>query len=260
MPILVLVCISGCGTLANGRGWGQDATLFPSAKRISKAAFNSLKDPDTWVPAAGAAVFWIGEWDEKVSDWASENALVFGSSDNAGRASDYLHATVIAGAVGSALVAPSGEDPKTWTVSKMKGLSVEAAAFWATSRATQGLKDWTRRERPNRESDESFPSMHSSHAFSFAKLGIRNIESVPMSHRERMFYAVGFRTTAGLTAWARVENQAHFPSDVLAGAALGSFLSRFIHDAFLGLDADETIRLSLEPVNKGLLYTIHIQF
>lgn len=48
---------------------GEDATLFPDGERIKKAAVHSLKDPDTWVPAAGAAVFSIGDWDKRVSQW-----------------------------------------------------------------------------------------------------------------------------------------------------------------------------------------------
>ena len=33
-------------------------------------------------------------------------------------------------------------------------------------------------------------------------------------------------------AWARVESGAHYPSDVLAGAALGNFTTLFIQEAF----------------------------
>ena len=37
---------------------------------------------------------------------------------------------------------------------------------------------------------------------------------------------------------ARVGGRKHFPSDVLFGAALGHFLTAFIHDAFLNLAED----------------------
>jgi len=38
------------------------------------------------------------------------------------------------------------------------------------------------------------------------------------------------------TGWARVEAQKHYPSDVLAGMALGNFMAAFIYDAFMGLE------------------------
>jgi len=40
---------------------------------------------------------------------------------------------------------------------------------------------------------------------------------------------------------ARVEAGAHYPADVLAGAAIGHFLSAFIYDAFIGLPEHERL-------------------
>jgi membrane-associated phospholipid phosphatase len=37
----------GCGTLANGRGWGQDATLSPGWEQVGKAALNAALEPET---------------------------------------------------------------------------------------------------------------------------------------------------------------------------------------------------------------------
>lgn len=251
---------SGCGTLPNGRGWGEDATLFPDGERVKKAAINSLKDPDTWVPAAGAAVFSIGDWDERVSEWAYEKTPVFGSEENAQKASDVLLMTTAAGAVGSALLTPSGNEPWPWAVSKLKGLAVEGGALWSTTLATQSLKRWTGRERPNGMSDMSFPSMHSAHAFGFSKLALLNLESLPLTRRERLYLAVGLRTTATLTAWARIESHMHYPRDVLAGAALGSFITRFIHDAFLGLDTNRSVEFAVAPGDRGLYYLLRFKF
>jgi hypothetical protein len=56
-----------------------------------------------------------------------------------------------------------------------------------------------------------------------------------------------FYSLAVGTAWARVEAKKHFPSDVLAGAALGSFISAFVHDAFLGLDQGTEMVVSVQP-------------
>ncbi len=52
-------------------------------------------------------------------------------------------------------------------------------------------------------------------------------------------------------AWARVEGQKHYPSDVLAGAALGHFLTAFIHDAFLNLPEGGNVDFAVFPVKGG---------
>jgi len=260
LHLLVWVSFSGCGTLPNGRGWGEDATLFSDRERIGKAALNSLKDPDTWVPAIGAAAFSIGDWDERVSEWAYEKTPIFGSEERAQKASDTLLMALSTGAFGSALLTPGGDDPWPWAVSKLKGLAVEGGALWATGLATQSLKRWTGRERPNGMSDMSFPSMHSAHAFGFSKLALRNLESLPLTRRERLYLGVGLRTTAAFTAWARIESHMHYPKDVLAGAALGSFITRFIHDAFLGLDRNRSVELAVAPGSHGLFYLLRFKF
>ena len=56
---------------------------------------------------------------------------------------------------------------------------------------------------------------------------------------------------ASATAWARVEGKKHFPSDVLAGAALGHFLTVVIHDTFIGLGDDHKFSLYLGPTQNG---------
>ncbi len=65
-----------------------------------------------------------------------------------------------------------------------------------------------------------------------------------MSGRKRFFLNTGFKALAVGTSWARVEANAHFPSDVLAGYALGHFISSFIHDAFLGLDQNDDFMIT----------------
>jgi len=44
----------------------------------------------------------------------------------------------------------------------------------------------------------------------------------------------GFISFGAGTSWARVEAGMHYPSDVLAGAALGHFIAAVVNDAFLG--------------------------
>jgi membrane-associated phospholipid phosphatase len=265
VPVLILglaafLLLSACATMENGRGWGQDATLLPSGARLRSAAVESLRDPATWIPAVGAFAFWINGYDPHASHWASEHTPLFGSQERAQRYSSLLRNVTAGGALVTSLAAPSGDDPVDWTTAKFKGLAIELAAIGATSGVTNGLKGFNWRERPNGIDEESFPSGHSSSAHAFATLGVLNLESMRLTRTQRRLGAIALRTTAGLSAWARVEAGMHYPSDVLAGAAIGSFVAGFIHRAFL--DADEQDRLSLfvEPADRGLVFGLTIRF
>ena len=50
----MILTMTGCGTLENGRGWGQDAIYPLELKRISHAAYHAFFDLQTLLPAAGA--------------------------------------------------------------------------------------------------------------------------------------------------------------------------------------------------------------
>jgi hypothetical protein len=90
ITLLMLFILNGCGTMQNGKGWGEEATISPGWDRVGKAAYNSLVSPLTWGPVAGAAVLQIGAWDKHLSNWASDKTPIFGSQTNASNWSDYL--------------------------------------------------------------------------------------------------------------------------------------------------------------------------
>jgi membrane-associated phospholipid phosphatase len=253
-PIVLLVSIvfamTGCATLQNGRGWGQDAIYPVDLKRIPRAAYSALLDPQTLIPVAGALVFTVNGYDKKVSNWATKHHPIFGSEQNARNASDFLSIPLATETVLTAFATPSGEDPKNWAYSKAKGIAVESAAWLVTEGATDLIKDATNRTRPN-GNHASLPSGHSSSAFSLATLANRNLDSIPLSEEVRVPLQVGNILLATSVAWARVEGREHYPSDVLVGAALGHFLSAFIHDAFLGLPKDKIIVIS--PLKGGAM-------
>lgn len=69
---------------------------------------------------------------------------------------------------------------------------------------------------------------------------------------------IGFTTLTVSTAWARVEAKSHFPSDVLAGMALGHFIGAFINDAFLGTESP--FFFSVEPTRKDIYCSIRWAF
>jgi hypothetical protein len=65
--------------------------------------------------------------------------------------------------------------------------------------------------------------------------------------------------TTGVS-WARVEAGSHYPSDVLAGVAMGHFIGAFINDAFLGIEKSSPIAPIIGPSQGGVLIGITIRY
>lgn len=219
--VLLTSMLSGCSGLS-----AQSDAFWPSAGVWRQAAVTAAKDPHTWAPAAGALVFAAGDWDEELSDWAARERPLFGSEDAARRGSDVLLAVSLGGDLVSALWVPE----EAGTVSP---LAVDLGALAANGLATQALKYAVGRERPDASDELSFPSGHASFAFAGAALTRRNLRRLDLSPAWRAGLGAGSTAVAGLTAWARLEAGVHYPSDVLAGAALGNFMAVLIKDAWL---------------------------
>lgn len=249
--MIVPFMVGGCGTMSNGRGWGEDATLFPGWDRVGKAARNALVSPFTWGPAAGAAILQIGDWDRNLSRWASDKTPIYGSQGSASNWSYYLLYTSGALYGASALLTPSGDRPGEWAANKVKGVIVGGAAF-GLSEAGGGLTQAViSRERPDAGGDNSFPSGHATAAASFATLAAKNVETMRLPRGAEVGADIGLVAIAAGASWARVEARRHYPSDVLAGIALGHLLSAFVNDAFLGTESKSGVAPEAEVSRDG---------
>ena len=257
---VIFLLISGCGTLENGRRWGQDAFWPIDLGRIGRAAHDAFFDPQTLVPLGGALVFAIDDFDERASDWAVDHNPIFNSVDDAKDASDYLKDALEAEALITALATPGGDGSGQWAYSKLKGIGVEFIAACTTTGLTDSIKDATNRERPDKSSKRSFPSAHASGAFCYMTLANRNIDSIDMPEALKPPLKVGNFLLASGVAWARVEGERHYPSDVLVGAALGRFLTVFIHDAFMNLPEDGSVDFVVFPAKSGAGVALSFRF
>jgi len=142
----------------------------------------------------------------------------------------------------TAAVEPGGEAP--WR-SRFNRILVEYGAIAASNGTTSVTKALITRTRPDGDGTDSFPSGHSTSAFASATLASFNLEGTPMPGGLRIGLDAGITTLAAGTAWARVEGGRHFPSDVLAGAAIGSFVSTWIHQCFLRDNPYESVELHI---------------
>jgi hypothetical protein len=254
-----LSCFCGCGTLRDGKGWGEDATLSPGWDRAGKAAYTSLVSPFTWLPVAGAAILQIDNWDKHISTWASDTTPVFGSRQNADDWSNYLLYTSGALYGATALLAPGRVQAGDWVTDKMKGFIVGGAAIGLSEGVVGVLQPALDRERPD-GSPQSFPSGHATAAASFSTLAAKNIGTLQLDRPTEIAADSGLVLLAAGTAWARVEAKRHYPADILAGMAIGHFISAFVNDAFLGLDNSRGVVPDAEISRNGLVLSVKGSF
>lgn len=250
---LLFALLSGCSGASSVR-WGAGATLTPDGQRLKTAATDAFFSPWTWGLALGAAACGVGRLDAELSDWAREETPLFGSTARARSVSDALGQATELAYVTTGLLTPSGATPGEWSLNKAKGFAVGYAAYAGTEGVTNALKEATERRRPDASNRLSFPSGHASRAALFATLAERNLDYLPLTPVAAASDRAALGTLVAGTAWARVEAGKHYPSDVLAGAALGHFLGAFVNDAFLGLDALPRVELSRNELFVGLIW------
>jgi len=261
-PILLILClclISACGTMANGRGWGEDATLAPGWGRVGQAALDAVASPATWAPAAGAIALQAGHADRKIVEWAAREHPVFGTRRNASRMSDDLLETSGAVWVVSGVASPGGDAFGEWSANKARGFGVQTGAGILMRETVGFLKQNTGRSRPG-GGHGSFPSAHASGAAIYSTMAFRNIETLGLPPAADTASRIGLCTLTAATAWARVEANFHYPSDVLVGIALGHFFGAFFTDAFLGLDNPRNAVVLLEPSREGVMAMLRFNF
>jgi membrane-associated phospholipid phosphatase len=148
----------------------------------------------------------ISHWDHRLAkQWEG----VLGGQETLSNVGVY---TLIGASAGLGLLFPgegrNGYD-EIWTVGE---------AFLASYLTTSLLKLSVKRLRPI-HGEQSFPSGHTSMAFTGATLIERN---------SGLWLGVPAYGLAAFTGFERVESGRHFPSDVLAGAAIGTLMAGIV--------------------------------
>lgn len=242
LPVVVILtlCMSGCTSLS------KQGPLWP---RIQSAAVDAAKQKSVWVPLLSAVAVGVTNADDGISDWANDHTPLFGSATAAADASTYLVKGLMISAFVTSLMAEPDHNRR------FKRIAVNGLAVSVNHRVSSGIKDLAKRERPNGLSDQSFPSLHSSNAFTAAEITSRNLALISLNERQHRYLNTGLYALASSTAWARVEAGVHYPSDVLAGAALGSFIAGLFNEAFLRTDS--SVVLSFQAMQDGGAVTLY---
>lgn len=224
--------------------WGKYATLAPGWKAVQNAAITAATDKNTWVPLAAAVVFGGAGLDKRTSDWAVRTTPLFGSAENARDTSDRLEDISRTNFFFTSLLAPSG-DGWNGAWNKAKGLAIGFTARRVNAEITDSIKFASNRVRPDKSDDFSFPSGHTSNSSVYASIAVQNLTYLNLTQTQETLWKASSYTVAGLTAWARVEGNRHYPSDVLAGYALGNFLGVFISQAFINPEAQNQLHVTM---------------
>lgn len=111
-----------------------------------------------------------------------------------------------------------------------KRLEYASLAMLATAQVTLLLKLVVGRERPSGKNFRSFPSGHTSHSFAVATIVNTLYGPIP---------GIVTYTCASLVALSRIQDDAHYLSDVIFGAALGIVIARGFARAY-DWDKDES--------------------
>jgi membrane-associated phospholipid phosphatase len=206
-------------------------------------------DRTDWSLFAGsiAAVAVAHHYDSSVRDHFTRGSNSALSSKNAGDLQDAVPAAaLLAGTwLYGAFVNDSNARTAAWAMTEAAGLSTVS---------TMLVKTVAGRERPNQTTDSnrwraggsSFPSLHVSLAFaigaSFAESGAEGSRWLTRT--------VGYGI-AGFTAYQRLQHNAHWLSDAVAGAALGTATGWFVVGRTYRSGA--LSGLSLSPSDGGMM-------
>lgn len=124
-------------------------------------------------------------------------------------------------------------------------------SFLVVDGITEILKRSFPRDRPDRTNNDSFPSGHTSFAFTMATYLGRRIDDLG----DDWYYKLGYLgyLPAAYVGISRTEADRHWPSDVAVGALLGLVLTNIVYDAHFGTPGHAGIhqpharRWSVEP-------------
>jgi len=199
-------------------GLGADIKAYVTAPLHARRA--------QWV-RFGAVVGAIGvayHYDDEVRAHFQSDSAVSSEPPDTHDAGDALPAALVLGGTFLGAVFADSDDGRRET-----GMMVESAAL--SSVAAYVLKQAAGRERPFvtgdpgnwQTGDDSFPSLHATAAFA---IGTVLAESGNDRYRW-LRRALGYGMAAA-TAYARMDHDAHWFSDVVAGAGLGIGTARFV--------------------------------
>jgi hypothetical protein len=224
-----------------GKGFTLD--LFDDTKAVYWKPKNWL-----YLGLAGGSALALSTQDEKINDYFKERSWVHHDLE------DYLEEKYILG------LCLFGLDAGFLAYGKIRddtrALECGKAilnAFIIDQLTCSGLKRAVRRKRPDDGTKHSFPSSHSSSAFTAASV-------ISEMYDNRWYIVAPAYIAAGVVAMERIDTNSHWASDVFFGAALGEIVGRMVaKNHKKGMERDTALLLeptvNIESGTRGIMLT-----
>jgi membrane-associated phospholipid phosphatase len=231
---------------------GRVETVVTDVKDYVTAPLRARRPQWVRFGAALGAVAFAYQYDDDVRDHFETVTAAPGTSPDTHDGRDAAPALLALGGTWIAAVV-GDEDAGRREASSM----LEAAAFSGV--ASYALKELADRERPYQTADsdawngdgDGFPSAHAATAFA---IGTVLAESGNDRHRW-LRRALGYGLAVG-TAYARMDHDAHWLSDTVAGAALGIATARFVMKQRERSDSRGQFAIAPAPGGVAFSYTV----
>jgi membrane-associated phospholipid phosphatase len=228
---------------------GRVATVATDVKDYVTAPLRAQRQQWVRFGATLGAIAFAHQYDDEVRDRFDTVVAAPGTSPDTRDGRDAAPALLALGGTWIAAVVTDQDAGR-----REAGMMLEAAAF--SSVAGYALKELADRERPYQTADsdawgedgDGFPSVHTTAAFA---IGTVLAESGNDRHRW-VRRVLGYGLAAG-TAYARMDHDAHWLSDTVAGAALGLATARFVMKQRERSDARG--RFSIAPSAEGVAFS-----
>ena len=234
---------------------GRVATVAADVKDYVTAPLRARRQQWVRFGVALGAVALAHEYDDDVREHFATVTVEPGTKPDTKDGPDAAPAVLALGGTWIAAALGDEDDGR-----REAGAMLEAAAFSGV--AGLALKELTKRERPYTTADadawgedgDSFPSGHAAVAFAIGTV-------LAESGNDRVRWlrrTVGYGLAVG-TAYARMDHDAHWLSDTVAGAALGVATARFVMKQ--REDRGARGRLTFEPYADGIAigYTVDLR-
>lgn len=138
----------------------------------------------------------------------------------------------------------NGDELSYWRSVHMFKATVYSAAV------TNALKYTVRQKRPDSDNRESFPSGHATSAFAFATV---------VATEHEWYWGVAAFSLAGVVAYSRINDNAHYLHDVIGGSVIGAGYGLGLH--YLYKDKNSLIgKTAIVPYGDGVGFSFRTDF
>lgn len=250
--LFLILSLPSCSLLTKKGSWGKSAWYPISGERVKNAFVKNATSAHVYAPIGGAVLInWMG-WDYKISKWVNKERTVFNGQTESDNWSDNFNEIQKYEMYASILLTPSNNEVGSagnYLLNKARGGLLVAGASTGSRSVHHWVRSKTKRRRPNSKDYNSLPSGHATEAASRRVLVNRMLESTDYSSAVKTTVSSLNTGMSFAVMWARVEGRRHYPTDVLLGYSLGSFVSGFIYDSLINLDP--AVSVSAVPLPGG---------